>query len=431
MRDSPRILIVAEHASAQFGGEAVLPLHYYRELRKRQADVWLLVHARTRDELQRLFPDDPHIHYVEDIRLHYWLWRIQARLPAQLAYITTGFVSRIATQLAQRRVARRLVKTHRINVVHQPIPVSPREPSLMHSVGAPVVMGPMNGGMVFPPAFRRQRTWAERGLYALGIASAALLNRLMPGKRRAALLMVANQRTWDALPAGLCPHVEQVVENGVDLSLWNTGVQVPSPPPDPARPAVFLFMGRLIELKAVDLLLEAFHHARDRAPMQLVIVGDGDDRARLQQCAKRLDLLPSADGDAAPGQVRFAGWLPQPDCADLLASADGLVMPSLRECGGAVVLEAMAMGKPVIATAWGGPLDYLDADCGVLVEPHDREAVISGFAKAMEELALQPDRRARMGRAGQDKIRRHYDWERKAAAMLEIYQRVLDRNRPA
>lgn len=430
MSDSPRILIVAEHASAQFGGEAVLPLHYYRELRKRQAEVWLLVHARTRDELQRLFPDDPHIHYVEDLRLHYWLWRIQARLPAQLAYITTGFASRIATQLAQRRIARQLVKAHRIDVVHQPIPVSPREPSLIHSVGAPVVMGPMNGGMVFPPAFRRQRTWVERGLYALGIASATTLNWLMPGKRRAALLMVANQRTWDALPAGLCPHVEQVVENGVDLSLWNTARQ-PAPPPDPARPPVFLFMGRLIELKAVDLLLEAFQRACARAPMHLVIVGDGDDRARLQQCAERLNLLPPADADATAGRVRFAGWLPQPACAELLASADGLVMPSLRECGGAVVLEAMAMGKPVIATAWGGPLDYLDEHCGVLVEPHDRDAVVSGFAQAMEELALQPDRRTQLGRAGQDKIRRHYDWERKTAAMVDIYRRVIERSAAA
>src|SRR5207253_1469582 len=121
-----RILIVCEHASAQFGGEAALPLHYFRVLRKRGADVWLLTHARTRAELMRLFPGDERILFVEDTRLHRAMWRLGSRLPAQVAYFTTGFVSRFATQLAQRRIARRLVRDERIDVVHQPMPVSPR-----------------------------------------------------------------------------------------------------------------------------------------------------------------------------------------------------------------------------------------------------------------------------------------------------------------
>ena len=58
--------------------------------------------------------------------------------------------------------------------------------------------------------------------------------------------------------------------------------------------------------------------------------------------------------------VKFSGFLSQPDCARRLQAADVFVLPSLFECGGAVVLEAMAVGLPVIATAWGGPLDYLD-----------------------------------------------------------------------
>ncbi len=73
--------------------------------------------------------------------------------------------------------------------------------------------------------------------------------------------------------------------------------------------------------------------------------------------------------DSAAGTIQFAGWLSQSDCKVRLNAADCLVLPSLFECGGAVVLEAMALGKPVIATAWGGPLDYLDADCGILVQP--------------------------------------------------------------
>jgi glycosyltransferase involved in cell wall biosynthesis len=54
-------------------------------------------------------------------------------------------------------------------------------------------------------------------------------------------------------------------------------------------------------------------------------------------------------------------------------------LPSLFECGGAVVLEAMARGCQFVATAWGGPLDYLGDSCGILVQPNSREALIVGF----------------------------------------------------
>src|SRR5204863_1499844 len=94
---APRVLIVCENASARFGGEAALPLHYFRVLRQRGMDVWLITHARTRPELARMFPDDRRILYVEDSWLHRFLWHIGRKLPAQIAYFTVGFISRFAT----------------------------------------------------------------------------------------------------------------------------------------------------------------------------------------------------------------------------------------------------------------------------------------------------------------------------------------------
>ena len=409
-----RVLVVAEHASARFGGEAALPLHYFRVLRRRGLPVWLITHGRTRDELSALYPDDPRIVYVEDSALHRAMWRIGRCLPDAIAYPTTGFLSRLATQRQARRLSRDLVRAHCIDVVHQPMPVSPREPSLLRGLGAPVVMGPMNGGMDYPPAFRHRRGIAERTLIGFGRASAAVLNRVLPGKRRAAALLVANDRTRRALPSGVCTNVLELVENGVDLGLWQ--VQTEGRTGDAA--ATFVFMGRLVDWKAVDLALHAFALARGQAPMRLWILGDGGERARLERLAAELDIAGDA---AAVGAVHFAGWLPQAECAARLRQADALVLPSLLECGGAVVLEAMSMAKPVIATAWGGPLDYLDRDCGVLVEPVSRQAIVDGFARAMVELAASPALRARLGAHGLAKVRRDFDWEIKVDRMLEVY----------
>ena len=419
----PRVLIVCESASAKFGGEAVLPLHYFRGLKKRGVPVWLLTHARTRDELSALFPGDPTIRYVRDTLLNRAMDRLSRYLPHRLSNFTAGFVSRIGTQLAQRRVARQIVAQEHIDVVHQPMPVSPREPSLVFGLGAPVVIGPMNGDMNYPSGFGRMSGANEELLIKIGRASAAAVNWLMPGKRKAALLLVANRRTRDALPAGVCPRVAELVENGVDMGLWRPPASVAAPTAE-GRPTQFIYVGRLVDWKGVDLLLEAFAPAASRAPMRLVIVGDGDtERGRLETLAASLGL--SGDDSEAPGSAAFTGWLTQQACAQRLQDADCLVLPSLLECGGAVVLEAMAVGKPVIATAWGGPSDYLDPTCGILVPPNGRDAFVSGLRDAMVRMASSGHERIRMGENGRRKVRRDYDWDAKIERILGLYQSVL------
>ena len=418
--DDLRVLIVTEHASAKFGGEATIPLHYFRMLRKRGVDVWLLTHARTRDELADLFPNDDRIVFVEDTVWHRVMWRIGRRLPQQIAYLTTGFLSRFSTQLLQRRIVRGMVRKHGITLVHQPIPVSPREPSMLFGFGIPMVIGPMNGGMNYPPDFHRERGVFERVLMRTGRASATAMNFLMPGKRRATLLLVANQRTREALPDGLCSNIGELVENGVDLQLWR-----PTTSPTDATPSdvvTFVFMGRLVGWKAVDLVLRAFALARPKASIRLWVIGEGDERSSLQRLAKELGLEDK--GPQPAGSAHFTGWLSQPDCMERLNVADCLVLPSLLECGGAVVLEAMALGKPVIATAWGGPLDYLDDTCGILVPPRSRKSIVEGIAASMVELAGSPEMRRRLGTRALAKVQTHYCWDAKIDKMIAFYSQA-------
>ncbi len=410
---APRVLIVSEHASVRFGGEAILPWHYFRYLRRRGIEAWLVVHARTRDELVGLLPDEAdRMHFLPDTTFNKAMWHLGRLLPSKISYFTLGYASRLSTQRAARALARRLIAAHRVDVVHQPIPVSPREPSLLYEMGAPVVIGPMNGDMSFPPAFSK-----GAGAAALKLSRKAtnLMNRLSPGKRRASALLVANERTRRALPSGVQGEVLTLIENGVDLEIWST----PEHSTRRDGPARFIFLGRLIPLKAVDLLLEALARVEIQPPPTLEVLGDGTIRAALEEQAERLGLKD---------RVQFSGWQSQTECARRLRDADVLVLPSIHECGGAVVLEAMACGKPVIATAWGGPLDYLDDSCGVLVPPDSREALIAGLAEALSRLASDPDLRDRLGRAGRQRVEREFDWEAKIDDMLAVYRRAIARH---
>lgn len=451
-KNTPRVLIVAEHASIKFGGEAALPLHYFRVLRQRGIEAWLVVHERTRDELKSIFPEDfDRIHFVSDTVWHRILWQSGKLLPQRLSYFTFGLVLRLLNQMLQLHLVKQLVREQQIDIVHQPIPVSPKEPSMIFGLDVPVVIGPMNGGMDYPPAFRNRQSRFVNLILEIGRLFTNWFNTLIPGKRQAATLLVANSRTRDALPKGVRGKVIELVENGVDLSIWNSKLRSkrallekaleekktqPSGQQTQQRTR-FVYLGRLVDWKAVDLLLSAFKRVVEQVPAELEIIGDGSERAALEEQARELGLTQSKNQSPksatqesecqqeALQAVRFAGWLSPLDCAQELQLADALVLPSLLECGGAVVLEAMAMEIPVIATNWGGPAEYLDESCGILIEP-TQESFINDLAAAMLKMAQSPELRQVMGQAGRQRVIDYFDWEVKVDKILDIYREAID-----
>lgn len=407
-----RVLIAAEHASAKYGGEAFLPLHYFRLLRERGIEAWLVCHERVRDELLEDFREHAdRMYFVDDDFIQKSLWQIGRRLPGQVQAVTTNALIHLDTQIRQRTLIRKLVRQHRANVVHEPIPVSPTQPSALWGVGAPVVIGPMNGGMTYPAAFRHRQRRTER--LALGSARlfASLANLMIPGKLTARRLLVANARTRAALPRVLGDvPTEELVENGVDFERFRAHSVVREH--DGLRIA---FVGRLIDWKALDIVIDALAIIEDRCRISLEVFGDGPMRATWERRAEELGLSE---------KVTFHGFVPQSEVAVRLLQLDVLVLPSVYECGGAVVLEAMALGLPVVATRWGGPADYLDESCGFLVEPEGPEQMRQDFARAIERLANEPELAARMGKAARERAA-SYDWNHKLDRMLAVYRSVI------
>lgn len=407
-----RICIVAENASTRFGGEAILPVHYFRLLRSRGVEAWLVVHERTRKELTELFPQETdRILFVPDLWIHKLLFRLSRFMPRRLFEVSLGLIMQGVTQLVQRKLVRRLVRTRNIDVIHQPIPVSPRYPSAIFGLGAPVVVGPLNGGMEYPAAFRRTESWISRATVTIGRLMADAVNILIPGKTRAAVVLVANDRTRRALPLGIRGKIIEMTENGVDLDVWK-GEAAPVENHVPQ----FIFLGRLVDWKAVDVAIRAI----EKVPAaELEIIGDGPMLETWKTLATSLGVMD---------RVHFLGWMPQHECAVRMRASLALVLPSLYECGGAVVLEAMAMKKAVIATNWGGPADYLDASCGILVEPTGDAEMVAAVAAAMQKLVDGPALAATMGAAGYARAASDFDWQRKMDKVICIYTELSEKS---
>ncbi|HQN65156.1 MAG TPA: glycosyltransferase family 4 protein [Methylophilus sp.] len=347
------------------------------------------------------------IYYVPDTRGHKFLHHLSRYLPERIGIITAGFLMHLITQFYQWKLAREIIKEKLIDVVHEPAPVSAVQPSAMFLLGAPVVIGPMNGGMDFPVAFRYMSGKSERFLYRGMRLFASLYNLIIPGKFFANILLVANHRTKMALPKFHLGRVLELVENGV-FSVAD------APRPAEEKPeASILYVGRLVDWKMIEIAIEAVQRCKSK--VSLTIVGDGPMRMDLERLCESF----------AKKNVTFTGAVPHAQVNQFYDQADIFVLPSVRECGGAVVLEAMARGLPVIATDWGGPADYLTEETGFLVRPDSRDYMVSQFADHIDNLASNPELRFQIGSAAIHRIKTHFMWDAKIQKILNIYQQAI------
>ena len=182
--------------------------------------------------------------------------------------------------------------------------------------------------------------------------------------------------------------------------------------PDPFE---ILTVGQLVPIKAHRLLVEALARvAREHPRVRLRLVGDGPERRELERYAAALGL---AD------RVQFEGALDFDRVEHLYRRADLFVLASFDEGLPVVLMEAMAMQVPCVATSVAGIPELIrDGVDGLLVAPSDLESL----AEAMLALVRDPERRRRMGEAARQRILACYDLRRNTAALADIFRRRLD-----
>jgi glycosyltransferase involved in cell wall biosynthesis len=187
------------------------------------------------------------------------------------------------------------------------------------------------------------------------------------------------------------------------------------------KDTVFVLVGRLVGWKGQDDFIQAVAIARDSDPsIRGLIVGEGDFSEESDAYIARLDALIGMLelGDA----VRFSGH--RTDVPEIMKSADAVVCPSSSpEPFGRVIIESMAVGTPVIATAAGGATDIITHGAnGVLIPPRDSAAMAAAFLQLGRDSALASELCSEASRAVKDR----YTVERHVHSVSEIYSSVLD-----
>lgn len=214
--------------------------------------------------------------------------------------------------------------------------------------------------------------------------------------------------------AGVSPGKITVIDNGIDLRPFQSA--------DPSlrtelrageRPLIGT-VGRLTTQKGIEYFLATARQLLDEFPdLLFVIVGDGPDREKLMQMAKDLKMAKS---------VAFTGA--RKDMPGVYASLDVFVLASVAEGMPMALLEAMASGRPVVATAVGAvPEIVASGKTGMLVQPKDA----AGLANAIATLVRGPALRDRVARSGQTAVRERFSSQVMTQRYCQLYADLLGR----
>ncbi|MEO1637148.1 MAG: glycosyltransferase family 4 protein [Cyanobacteria bacterium J06631_9] len=437
MAKSLKVLLIVEACNPDGASVPLVGYRLYDSLFQR-AEVTLITHGRNRKSLQKHHPDRDIIYLDESnfsrryYRLAAWLSCFKGRVIWPLRQALTYPIYGEFNQQVYSRFAGAIAQGT-YDIVHAMTPVMPRYPVKVSRVcgedspsKTPFILGPVNGGIPFPEGFSDIAKREFTGLNFLRVVGRFLIPDYRATYQRAAAILSGSAYTTQLITDlfDLPPHkVKLFHENGLEPSFLAASTGTKKGTIKPTGGLKLLFVGRLVPYKGADMLIDAIAQipAPIRNQLHLTIVGDGAERIPLEQQVQARSLT---------SQVTFTGWIPQEKTLHYYQKADVFCFPSVREFGGAVVLEAMGNGLPCIVVNYGGIGEYTTDKTGFKIPPISREFVVRQLSKHIAELAMNPALRADMSQAARHQAQQ-YAWPVRADAIIDIYQQSIAAREPA
>ena len=411
-------LLIAEAANPEW---ASVPLVGWSHARAIQALVGghLVTQVRNAGAFQRAGVDPAAYTAIDSEKVAARLHRVGSRLRGGAGKGWTTVMAMMALpyyyfeKLVWQQFGAR-IRAGEFSLVHRITPLSPTLPSTIAArcaaAGVPFVLGPLNGGVPWPSAFdaerRKEREWLSyvRGAY-----------RLLPGQksmlRSASAILCGSRHTQHEIPKFYQGKTIYMPENGIDPARFTRRREHRA-----EMPIRCVFLGRLVPYKGADMLIEAIAPFASAGTMRLTIVGDGPERGRLESMVRERSL---------EGSIVFVGQVPHTEVQEHLCRADLLTFPSIREFGGGVILEAMAVGVVPMAVSYAGPAELMTESSAFPIPLGGRDAIIGAMRQRFESVLADPAEIDRRSLVAVDRVSRHFTWDAKAEQTREVYRWVL------
>lgn len=389
------------------------------------ADVHIITQIRNREAFLRAgLIEDQDFTAIDSEKIAAPLWKAaeKLRMGKGVGWTMTTAISALGYGYFEKMIWTKFgpaIQAGEYDIVHRVTPLTPTANSPLArkcaKAGVPFVMGPLNGGVPWPKGFdserRREKEWLSyiRGVYKLRPGRGAMLDA-------ASAIICGSMYTLGEIPQKHQHKTVWLPENAIDPARFS--LTAPQPGTLPLRGC---FIGRLVPYKGADMAIEAALPLLKQGALELDIIGEGPQGDDLRALVAR---------EGVEGAVHFHGWLEHGDVQRVAAQSQLLVFPSVREFGGGVVLEAMALGVVPVVMNYAGPGELVDARTGFRIPMGQRSEVVAALRVCLEDIAADPSVLPGMAKAAQARVMSDFTWSAKARQVAQVWQAVLDQRDP-
>jgi glycosyltransferase involved in cell wall biosynthesis len=415
-----KVLLIIEQCNPEAASVPLVGYKFYQAISK-LVDATLVTHERNKTPLSRL-KEHSNITYIAESELTKKYFPIVGRLTMKgknnwplanvLGYPVYAEFDRQVYQTFKDPIQR-----GDYDLVHAITPMQPRFPFKIVKAcdRTPVAIGPVNGGVPFPAGFEEVARQEFAYLNFFRAIGRALIPDYAATYKKADKILAGSTYTLNlvkdmfAIPDN---RIELFYENGIASSFLTESKTVSKD-----GKINLLFVGRLVPYKCADILIESVSRLEPsvREKVCLTIVGDGQERQSLENRVRELELAE---------KIKFAGWVGQEQTVEYYRQADIFCFPSIREFGGAVVMEAMACGLPCIVPNNGGIGEYVTEETGFRIEPNSREYLTQELTDKIKILVEDDELRQKMSAKSMEKAK-EFEWDCKAQKIVEIYHKTI------
>jgi glycosyltransferase involved in cell wall biosynthesis len=425
VKDKPKVLVIAEAANPEWVSVPLVGWSLASALRS-VCDVHIVTQIRNREAILRAgLIEREDFTAIDSEAFERPLWKLgnKLRMGEGKGWTIIQALSAMSYPYFERLVWAKFgerIRQGEYDIVHRVTPVSPTISSSIAAkckkAGVPFVLGPLNGGVPWPKGFEAERL-REREI--LSYVRGAY--KIMPNRNKtlssASAILVGSRHTKSEVPKALQGNCVYIPENAINPERFSESAHYES------SPLRACFVGRMVAYKGPDMLLEAATPLLRDGRMTLDMIGDGPMLEGLKAQAASAGIEDA---------VKFHGWVAHDAVQNIMKECALFAFPSIREFGGGVVLEAMALGIVPLIVDYAGPGELVKEGLGYKVPIGNRSEIIDAFRHELTRIVEAPEALPEVGKAARSYVEEFFTWDQKAKQVAQVYDWVLgtDKEKP-
>lgn len=401
-----RSLIVSAYACEPLkGSEPAVGWNWVLQLARRNR-VHVITRANNQEVIEAHLPQD----ISENLVWHY--------------YDTPAFIKRLKKrdkglyfynfcwQIGIVNVARRIAQKEHIDYAIHLTFGSIWMPTFLPFLNIPFIWGPMGGGECVPISFLKVMPWKQRIVqyYRYFLNATTLVNPfIVQPAHRAKAILVRTPNTQRIIPCFYQNKTHVLLETAMDHKIFER--QKFNYEADVVK---LVISARLISIKNIPTAIRALSYIKTNKRWQLTIIGSGPDLGIINKEIKHQGY----------NNVKIIPSMPREEALNLIQESDIFVFPSLKEGGTWALMEAMAIGLPVVCANWAGMAVETNEETAIRLYVSEPKQMEIDMGAALTRLINDSDLRKKIGSAARERIRTLFSWEAKGDFMENLFDKL-------